>query len=82
MPAVACRMGTADLERRMADGLVGNVDSALGSRTRHITAAQRDAKLEPDGMPDALGREAMAGAGRLAHTARYAVDATKTIRLT
>jgi hypothetical protein len=45
------------------DGLVGEVEAALGQEFLDVAVAQGEPGIEPDGVPDHLGREAVAVIG-------------------
>ena len=45
-----------------SDGLVGHDDAVVGEKVLDISEAERDPTIEPHGLADELGREAMASA--------------------
>jgi hypothetical protein len=55
----------AELARPLPHGLVAHGDAAGGQHLLHHAQAEREPKVEPDGVADDLGREAVAGVGRL-----------------
>jgi hypothetical protein len=64
---LACRSGAQpaqvtseswpELQDPASDALVGGLDAALGQELLDIAVAEREAQIEPDGVPDDLGRE-------------------------
>ena len=52
------------LPRPLADGLVGDDDSALCQKVFNISEAQTEAVIEPDGMADDLGWESVSAVAR------------------
>ena len=66
--------GLAELERPLPNRLVADRDATGGEDLVDMAQAQREAEIEPDGAADDLGREPVAGVGRLggwrAHSGR------------
>jgi hypothetical protein len=69
MPLVACSRSSAAQPgcegspkhgATLTDGLMADDDPAFGEEILHITKAEMKAKVEPDGVSDDLGREAVA----------------------
>ena len=52
------------------DGLVGDLDAALGKQLLDISLAQREAPIEPAGSVDDVGWEAVAAIGGRGHADR------------
>ena len=70
MPLVSSRRQTppdpvgehlAELERPLPHALMANEDAACGQHLLDHTQAEREAEIQPDGVADDLGREAVAG---------------------
>jgi hypothetical protein len=59
--------GWATRQHRAPHGLIGDVESALGERVFDISIAERDPKVEPYGVLDDRGREAVAQVRDPAH---------------
>ena len=65
-PEFTCVL-SAELPAPLANGLVGDGDSALREKVFDVSEAQTEAVIEPDRMTDDLWRKAMAAiAGRAA----------------
>ncbi|MBD0316825.1 MAG: hypothetical protein ICV75_09050 [Nitrospiraceae bacterium] len=45
------------------DGFVGDLDAAHGREVSHVTAAEHEANVEPDGASDDPGRDMVSRAG-------------------
>ena len=43
----------------LSNGLVGDRDPALGEKIFHVPETQAEAKVEPDGLRDDVGRESI-----------------------
>ncbi len=52
-----------ELQHPAPDGLVGDVEPALGQQVLDVAVAEREAEVQPHRVPDDLGRELMAGVG-------------------
>jgi hypothetical protein len=59
-PTELLGVGCAELPTPEADGLVADLDPALGEQLLDITLAQVEPVVEPDGVADDLGGEPMA----------------------
>ena len=55
-----CRECGAELGAPLADGLMADDDPAFGEEILNVTKAEMKAKIQPDGVSDDLGREAVA----------------------
>ena len=55
------RIDASELERPLPNRLIRDVDAALGAQVLDVAIAEREAELEPHGMPDDLGGEAVPG---------------------
>jgi hypothetical protein len=53
--------GDHGAEHRHSDRFVGDVDTAFGKQFFDVSEAQREAKIEPDGVLDDFRRETIAG---------------------
>lgn len=61
----------SELQAPASDGLVGNRDASFGEQILDIREAQAEATIQPDGMTDDLGREAVSALSTLtSHCAR------------
>jgi len=60
-PCSKCR---AELHAPLADSLVADDDPAFGEEILHVTKAKMEPKVQPDGVSDDLGREAVASIRR------------------
>lgn len=63
-------VGTAELVRPTADGLVRNVDTSFGEQILDVAQAEFKPIIQPDRILDNLGREAVADAADLAQAVR------------
>jgi hypothetical protein len=52
--------GSPKLGAPLTDGLMADDDPAFGEEILHVTKAEMKAKVDPDGVSDDLGREAVA----------------------
>ncbi len=66
VPKVA-RDSRFELQHPSADGLVSDLQTALRQQILDITVAQGEAHVEPDRMPDHIGRKAVAGVRNRLH---------------
>jgi hypothetical protein len=60
LPQLSGEQGT-EFQHPSPDGLVGDLDAALGEQLLDIPEAQGEAEIEPHGVPDDGGREPVAG---------------------
>src|SRR5437763_8017130 len=66
----------AELARPLSDGFVADDNAAGRQQLLHHAQPEREAEIQPDGMADDLGREAIpgvAGASRCPHPTRLLV---------
>jgi hypothetical protein len=56
-----------DFQNPSADGLVADLQPALRQQIFDIAVAQGEAQVEPNRVPDHIGREPMAGVGDCLH---------------
>ena len=54
-------IGLPELPAPLAHRLVGHDDAPLGEQLLHIAVTEREAEIQPDGVTDDLGREAVTG---------------------
>jgi len=67
----------AEFAARLSNGFVGQDNAPGGHEFFDITITEREAKLEPDGVADNIGREALAGvAGRIGSCCHATDDTT------
>ena len=66
--------GGSKLQDPAPDGFVGNRDAAFGQEFLDVTVAQREPEIQPNGMPDDLGWELMAGIGDGLHARALPLD--------
>ncbi len=66
----------AEFPAALSNGFVGQYNAAGGHEFFDITIAEREAKLEPDGVADNFGREALAGVGGRIGSCCHAADDT------
>ena len=59
-----CGEGGSELGAPLADGLMADLDPAFGEEILNITKAEMEPKVQPDGVSDDLGREAVASIRR------------------
>jgi hypothetical protein len=59
-----CGEGGAELGAPLTDGFVADDDATLGQQILHVAEAGMEAEVQPDGVSDDLGREAVASIGR------------------
>ena len=59
-----CSEGGAECGAPLADGLVADDDATLGEQILNVAEAEVEAKIQPYGMSDDLGREAVASIQR------------------
>jgi hypothetical protein len=67
-PAQVAGESRPELEHPSSVRLVGDVEPALGEEFLDVAVAQREPEIEPDGVPDHLGREAVAVVGDGPHS--------------
>ena len=70
-------VGPSERSTPVADGLIGDADAALGDEVFHISKAQAEPKVQPDGVSDDVRRESIAVVAR-----RGVVHAVTLLRLT
>ena len=63
MPESAC-VGVPEGAAPLPNGLVGDGDAALGEQVFHISKAQAEPKVEPDGVSDDVWRESISMVAR------------------
>ncbi len=63
-PPQPCGEGGAEFGAPLADGLVADDDATLAEQILHVAEAEVKAEVQPDGVSDDLGREAVASIGR------------------
>lgn len=55
-PVQRVRVGLAELQAPLADSLVAHVQAAAGQQILDVTEAQREAEVQPAGVPASLAR--------------------------
>jgi hypothetical protein len=67
--------GWPELERSPPDRLIGDIEPTFGQDFLHISITERELQVEPDGMPDDLGRELVTAIEDGLHSLPYRASA-------
>ena len=67
--------GRPELEHSPPARLIGDIEPTFGQDFLHISITEREPQIEPDGMPDDLGRELVTAIGDGLHSLPYRASA-------